>query len=465
MKKIFVLLLVALTLLFAVSCDGDSNTGGSDAQVPKEPESASEVMDKITETMGALSSYETELNGELRYYVDGGLVEMIVTGKGYESGIGSVDYRFYADEKLVVNMYSLSVSEIVLSRRAYIDGKCFVYDSTPTSLRKLCSSMSVDEFADFIDGDSFDFLDYSECANKSFQKNEDGGWTVNYAGYSKKTVNKLEGLLGTDEQTVGSEILDMEITFVADAEFRLTEVEANVMYEQPADKSKTPTFVVSTSYGKYNNADTSESVNKNEYTEVDDLKVIGEIADMIEAYGENKEGRFSVKNEVKSDQTLIYLENYQASYGVDNSGYTYEINSEVNGEKVDVKYTNGVVTITYEDSVQQALQTPEQAKQSINGLINSAKYGELRASDIKKVEEGVYEITCKSVDAALYETQLRALGLTCDFANPQKITVTVKNGEITEIHSEVYVIARKGSIVYDLLVCSTVTFLEVEGIV
>jgi len=237
------------------------------------------------------------------------------------------------------------------------------------------------------------------------------------------------------------------------------------MYEQTADKSKTPTFVVSTSYGKYNNADTSESVNKNEYTEVDDLKVIGEIADMIEAYGENKEGRFSVKNEVKSDQTLIYLENYQASYGVDNSGYTYEINSEVNGEKVDVKYTNGVVTITYEDSVQQALQTPEQAKQSINGLINSAKYGELRASDIKKVEEGVYEITCKSVDAALYETQLRALGLTCDFANPQKITVTVKNGEITEIHSEVYVIARKGSIVYDLLVCSTVTFLEVEGIV
>lgn len=465
MKKIFVLLLVALTLLFAVSCDGDSNTGGSDAQAPKEPESASEVMDKIALAMGALSSYETELNGELRYYVDGEAVEMILTGKGYESGIGSVDYRFYADEKLVVNMYSSSVSEIVLTRRAYIDGKCFVYDSTPDTLRKLCSSMSVDEFDAFIEGDSFDFLDYSECANKSFQKNEDGGWTVNYAGYSKKTVNKLEELLGTDEQTVGSEILDMEITFVADAEFRLTEVEANVMYEQTADKSKTPTFVVSTSYGKYNNADTSESVNENEYTEVDDIVVIGEIADMIEAYGERKEGRFSGKNEIKSDQTLFYLENYQASYGVDNSGYTYEINSEVNGEKVDVKYTNGVVNITYDDSVQQSLQTFEQAKQTINYLINSVKYREHGVSDIKEVAEGVYEITCKTADVALYETQMSALGIKVVIANSQKITVTIKNGEITEMRSEILLVGRKGSIMYDLKVYSTVTFLEVEGVV
>ena len=70
MRKIFVLLLVALTLLFAVSCDGDSNTGGSDAQVPKEPESASEVMDKIALAMGALSSYETELIDQLSEKID-----------------------------------------------------------------------------------------------------------------------------------------------------------------------------------------------------------------------------------------------------------------------------------------------------------------------------------------------------------------------------------------------------------
>ena len=78
--------------------------------------------------------------------------------------------------------------------------------------------------------------------------------------------------------------------------------------------------------------------------------------------------------------------------------------------------------------------TEKEAKAFINGLINTAKYEEIRVSDIKKLEDGTYQIRCDKPNADLYYPVFSSLRTPVQHVS-QTIEITVQDGKIIKIES------------------------------
>lgn len=415
------------------------------------PESAADVMEKIDEKMESLKSYQSDMTAEMKTKIQEMDCEISFTGQQ----IVLEDYYYNLMEGSTVFKGGMMSDPTVKFKEieAFHDGKMFIWkeqwDASETVnyltmnmedlSQKLCSSLTKEEFAEYLENQSDDLdIDYNECVNSAFVRNEDKTWTLTYSGYTKKTIDKVVQSFG--DELFEEEIVDMEITIHANKDFTAKDIEIKMIFEESAISSS---FRIYTQYSKYNEATAvTDTLNPSDYTEIADCRLLKGIENMLEDLEESDNGSFVLDMDQtltikKPSQTQKTSEKDTVHYGEKDGKYFYTVHASYDGADIDIAYENGKQTTTVNGISQIADQTEKEAKAFINGLINTASYESIRVSNITKIEDGVYKIDHRP-DKNIYKPVFSALNATMpqDSQVKQTITITVRDGKIESIQSE-----------------------------
>lgn len=441
MKKIFaVFFAIFFCIILCTSCKPTTAF---------EPQSAKELWDKIDETMEGLNAYESTGTGKLSFQMTNMKFTMNMEMKQIVSGLNDGDYYYYSFSDMKLDQLKdtplVSNPDRVMQEKsieAFHNGKMFVSLESDERTQNLVSSLTKEEYKAYRknrDTESDD-VDYNDCTNASFTHNEDGTWTLQYSGYTKKTIDKMVDDFGMMETEFDFDVEDMEVYVLCDKKFQVKEMNVKFIFDEDSKESTDPFFEIKTQYANYNAVTLiTDTLDPSKYTEISDCRLLAEFEDMIEALEEKKDGSFTLELEQKLSipslgQTQIYKETDTVSYGEKNGSYFYDITANANSESVEISYANGKQIILIAGEEQTASQTKAEAKAYINDLINTAKYSPDYVSMITKKADGVYEILCDEPDSSAYEAIFdNYAGDLLEIS--QTLTVTVKDGAITKIEN------------------------------
>ena len=428
MKKFFVLLIAVLLCALAFTSCGD-------------PKTSAELMDKIDEKMESLKSYQSDVTANLSTDIYGYHCVAGFTGTQITIYGDSDRFYYYTVMDGTTEMKDTAKNEVVESVKtkvieAFHEGNMFVSSEQGDAVQKLYSPLTKDEYIAYLEKQESTLdIDYEACANKAFTKNEDKTWTLTYSGYTKKAIAVVIEAFNADE-LFEEEIVDMEITIHANADFTIKDMEFKMIFE---NESTTSTFTMKAEYSKYNEATPIvDTLDVSQYKKVADCRLLTDIADMIEDLEEMENGSFvldltqTISTSYSKD---TYTERDTVTYGKKDGKYFYDAKASTDNAKYDISYANGKQTVTISGTTETVDQTEKEAKAFINGLINSAKYSADKVTNITQKEDGVYTINCKP-DASLYQPIFASVGSSSNNAT-QTITITIQNGKITKIDSTV----------------------------
>lgn len=443
MKKIFVIFLaICLCLTVFTSCQPVK-------EPDFEPQNAKALWDKMNETMDSLNSYESTGTGKISFNIANVKFSMEMEMKLIVAGLKEGDYYYYSFSEMTADQTDGAVlgsasTEIMNEKsiEAFHDGKMFISTVSKERTQKVYSSLTKEEYIAYREsqeaknGD----IDYNDCTTASFTHNEDGTWTLQYSGYTKKTVDKMLGTFGMMEMDFDFDVEDLEFFILADEEFRVKEMNVKFIFDERSMESSAPFFEIKTQYANFNAATPiTDTLNPADYTEIPDCRLLTELEDMIEALEDSKNGSFTLDmaqtlTVPSLEQRQVYKETDTVTYGEQNGSYFYDIKAVSGSDTFEISYANGKQTIRISGQEQTVSQTKADAKAYINGLINTAKYSSDYVSRITKKAEGVYEIQCDRPDTTNYEAIFEAYsGDLLEIS--QTITVTVKDGKIEKIEN------------------------------
>lgn len=446
MKKraLWICMLLALAMLL-VSCQGMK-----DALRPA-PKTAEELWARIGEVMQEFDSYEVAMEMDIVMVMEGYAVQSTATGMLIEDK--GEDYYYYSETNVTVTCEALDLNQETRAISAYMDGKAFEFRGENGYERKLYSKMTAEEYAAYRVADreaSSIEADITDCTHAEFAQNEDKTWTLTYSGYTKKAIKGITGALSTQEMDVfGADIVDVKVTFHADTSYRVTDISMEFEFDADEGAKQAPALNVRMKLTAMGDQVTrvTDTIDAAKYKEVDDLAICKEITKLIEDRYEAEDGSFHYVQEQifkVMGQTEKFSETDTVQYGVQDGKFYYDIKSEYDNADMTLSYKDGACTVTWEGESVSEPQTEEEARALIEMLINDSAYGYNAESitNIKDKGKGVWEIEQALGSSAEFEEIFANMGGTYKSCT-QTVTVTIKEGKITEIKN---VITAKGSI-------------------
>ncbi len=430
MKRICsIFLIICLCIPFLTSCS-------------LKPKSADELWEKINETMEHLQSYESNSTGNLALEVMNVPITADLTIKNIISGTSEKDYYYYSASEVTVKTESdlFNQSETAKFIEAFHDGKMFFSMESEKATQKFSSVLSAKEHIAYLEkqSSSSDDFDFNKCTTSSFTQNEDKTWSLHYSGYSNKALDRMFDTFDFDGEMFDLDLSDMEVTIQADNKFRIKEIKIKFIFNEDIDGN--PVFEITMQYSNYNEAEKiTDTINPENYKEIADCRLLTDFEDMIEKLEEDKDGSFVMEMEETLsvfDQKETYTETDTVSYGEKDGKYFYDISiNSTSYQNMKISFENGKQTIKLSGKQQTNQQSTLEAKTFINSLINTAQYSMIYVSDIKKLEEGVYEVQCNNLISEAYEAIFESY--TGELISFQKtLKITVKEGCITKIESD-----------------------------
>ena len=446
MKKFRTILALLLTLamVFSLSScikvdDGESSSDDATTEAPA-PElkyTADELFDMIDKKMDSYDSYESTLEMIMNVTMNG--VEASVTAKGLEirQGLTTDNFAFYTETEMKMSIPSLSTTEKLTNVEAYHGGNYFLSNRGDGISQKIYSPMTKEDAKAYVDEKDSDIFEFGDCVNKEVKINEDGTYDLTFSGYTAKAVHEILDQTGLDTSMLTHDVIDVTVSIKADAEFNATVFEFSFVFEQKPGSEKMPEISVKGTFYKYNEAVIDAAkVNPEKYTAVDDIRLIDEMEDLLDARYAKEEGNFTLD----ISQTLKIMGETQQStetdivtYGKNDKGYFYDIDADMNGTKYDISYSLGAQTVVSGGQSQPVAQTEAEARAFIENLINTCQFKDTAVIGVKKISDNKYSFTCEP--KAAYKTHIEQMGATFRSVT-QTITVTVENGEIVSIESE-----------------------------
>ncbi len=462
MKKFLTLISVVLcfVLMFAlVSCKNEPDDKTNETvketenetveetkveEKPKEPTSAKEVWALVDKAMENAESYEADMTAYMVMFINGFKIESKVSG--FEISIGqrdALDYYYYRFLKNEASCDAISLNETSTEIEAYNEGMTFVSKLSSEAEQNFCSKMTVDEYLEFRSSVLSDDFDFADCTKSEFLKNEDGSWSLSFSGYTKKAVNTFLKDIGADETQLGSDVIDMKISLTANGEYLVNEMVFELVFDVEETDTSIPVFKEVMKYSKYGEAKkTLEGIEPSEYTEVDDITVLGKVTDAIKEFAGLSEGSFDLditQNLKVGAESNKYTEKDYVFFGKINGGFVYTLDSMINGvTAMNMDYRNGVQKITQGTDTETYNLSESEAKEIVYRLINTAAYDESSVTDIEKLSEGVYKFTVDAPDLSAYEESLAPMGIVCK-SGKQSIVVTFADDKLSKIESDLTV--------------------------
>ncbi len=435
-NRIILLLLSVLIVFSLASCARDKAKETETAEKPFEPTDAVSLWNKVDETMTALDSYKESSEVKMTYYFMGNKFDVSGTGISVHCEKEGSFYS-YRDGKTEIVCEQQSVNEVSEYMKAYVDGKMYIFNKLGDYEQKFCSEITAEEFKESENEDLAENVDFTDCIKADFSKKEDGSWQIEFTGYTKKTVNALVENTGMTDENFGEDILDMNVLVTADASFRATKLEIEFIFDVKDDTTVAPEFSAIASYSDFNTVkENSNEINFESFKQVEDAHILEDVADGIEKIKNASKGKFSFESDLTYKilgQTQTVTEKDTVSYGVENGSYYYDIEVDSEGEKYSLTYRGGVQTITALGSESESVsQSQEEAKMTIDSLIDPITYNSITVTEIEKIEEGSYLLKISKPEDSSYREAFESMDMEYVSAT-EEIVVNLVDGEISSI--------------------------------
>ena len=238
-----------------------------------------------------------------------------ITAEGEEdtvvSGMRSEAFSEYCEGTTCVSVSTdpTSVSEVQMVM-GYADGMYFRKNVTDGVTQALCSEMTRTEYNDhkkYLGGIEFDFSDDS-CVTTTCTYNEDGTWVATYTDFFEEALTQYEKL--TEELALlfpeGVKLADIAVEVKVDELFYVESVSVDYVYTGKG--VELPSFNITVNYSDYNDTEAAD-VDLDEYTEVDDIRVIDRTERALKSITDKTQLSFSTqynqKITVKGDSEII----------------------------------------------------------------------------------------------------------------------------------------------------------------
>ena len=424
---------------------------------PKSPET---LWARIGEAMGGdFAAYEMAMEMDMVMVVEGYVMESAATGVMIEDD--GDDYYYYSETTVSVSCKELDMEQETRSISAYMDGKAFELRAEDGYERKLYSEMTKEEYLAYLADDEQEDADqepdFQDCTHAEFAQNEDKTWTLTYSGYTKKAINQITRTFDAQTDVFGADIVDMQVTFKASEDFRVTDVTIAFEFDVPEDQDKQPALEIRLQIKAVGDGITrvTDTIDPAKYREVDDLAIRKEIDQLIKDRYEAEKGSFRyVQDQIFKvmGQTEKFTETDTVQYGVKDGKFYYDVKAEYDDAEMTLSYKNGTCTVVWDGESVDEPQTEEEARALIEMLINDSTYGYNAESitNIKDKGNGVWEIEQALGDAAEFEVIFTNMGGEYKSAT-QTITVTIRNDALVEIKTVVKASGRitSGGSIYE----------------
>ena len=450
MRKAFLFGMLAVLLLFSVALTGCKK----EKPVEYEPESAIALWEKIDKNMDGVRSMKTDIIMDMVYYTMGYEVRMNSAGS-----VLVTPESYYADNRTTAKCEELSQMQEVSTVEAYYDGKMYTATNDGYYDQKFCSPMAWEDFRRSKSGGLFvDEIDFAACTASKFSKEEDGTWTLQFSGYTKKTIDEVLGSMMISDTELGVTITDMHVKVTADADFYIQKVDISLVF---AESESRPRLTVVARYSGFNTTRVdSAMLSLSEYAEVADVRVLNYVSQVLKGKQDASEGAFTLDITTVYDmkkESVRYEEHDLVSYGRKNGAYYYGIDAQVDDQSLTMIYQNGEQTVTSGDQSQTVTQPEAEAKAFIDSLIDYARYSGISVTDIQKPETGVFVLTVDRLDLSLYLSSVAGTGITLE-SGSQMITVFFTDKKLSGIESVTLLTAYYAEEAMQMTITSSLQF-------
>ena len=375
MKKLLsiLLILVMLVLPMLSAC----GSGGE----PEEPqEEQLGTMEKINMAMDRVSSYEAYAEIDILAYVADCEVEL--SGTSDQIYANDDDGLYYYSEIDISTKYNGTYVENYIME-AYNDGNYFYAYGEGNRKKKFYSELAGEEFEEYMNQMGSDFALLEGYGELSDVVDEAGFHTVTLSKYNEDAVRQFNIDYGFPMESGGAVITDLEVTINATPGYLVNEITVNYIFSH----SK---FVgtETVSYYNYNSAVKNlNDVKPSAYKKVDDAKIIPLLNSLLKDKSDSEEGYFVFDNEVTMTMGNFAsggtAQHYEVSYGVDDSGYYFDMNAVSEGaDSQRVTYKDGVYKMDG-DEVKDSGFDDVVAKEFIDELIDAFSYNERGVKDVE----------------------------------------------------------------------------------
>lgn len=438
MKKVSLLLALILLcssmLLTFTSCD-------------KEPD-ALEIYSKIDEYMSSLDSYKMTAQIHFTTYIEGNKLETVGDTSFLFAGIGSDDPYYYSIAEVCVSAEELDYYEEMVMVEAYNDGVYYLRDSSAGYEEKLCGDMSAADFLAYMDSEYDSDIDFSDCDKIVLNETSVGSNVLQFSGYSKETLKKITDDYGVDEDTFGFKIKDAKVTLVYDDEYRVKSISFTFSFDTPAEEKNVPIFTIWASYSNYNNVERTDMfIKPTSFDKIENVKVANSIHKTLKNLSDANEGKFTLKIDQSisyAGQKTTYKETDTIKFGVKSDGFYFDIDADINGTDVSLKYENGEASATgVDESATLAIDSDKSAKAYIESLINSQKFDRMNVSKITEIGDGIYELESTPIYPELeYAFALNAYELIYKSSSHTLKAYFSEDGRLEKIESTLEILGR-----------------------
>ena len=282
MKKRSFILAVILVALLLTSCSLPSEL---DFLRPA-PKTADELFLRVDERMDEQTSLRLDSTIKMKLSVNGTVLTANGTGTTVLIDDGESEYYYY--EKMAITVKGAGSEETSVSLDAYHDGRYFLMQTEgETTTRQLMAEMSREEaiaLRELKADDSLSGIDFTKCTEKSFEKREDGGYTLDFSGYTAADIATVWDALELDEEIFDHELIDLCLTLEIGKDYLVTELGLRLVFREDGD-APPPEIAVTMALSDYGSAERiTEGLTPDGYTEVEDLAVLYRIGELWEAH-------------------------------------------------------------------------------------------------------------------------------------------------------------------------------------
>lgn len=450
MRKAFFCGVLAVLLIFSVgltACKKNTET-------VYEPESAVALWKKIEQTMDGVRSMKTDIIMDMVYYTMGYEVRMNSSGS-----VLVAPNSYYADNRTSVKCEELSQSQEISTLEAFYDGLMYTSTNDGVFDQRFCSPMSWEDFRHSKSGGLFiGEIDFAACTVSKFSREDGNAWTIQFSGYTKKTIDTALKSMMISETELGVPITDMHVKVTADANFYIQKIDISLLF---AENETRPRLNVTARYSGFDNTQIQPLVEVlSEYTQVADVRILDYMSQALKERQDLSEGKFSLDIRTVYDmakESIVYEEQDKITYGKKNGAYYYAIDSKMDDQNLTITYQNGEQTVKTGDQIQTVSQPEAEAKAFIDSLIDYGRYSGISVTNIQKQETGVFVLTVDRVDLSLFQSSVAGTGIVLE-SGAQTITTFFTDRKLSGMECTTVLAAKYGEEPMQMTVTSFVDF-------
>jgi len=444
--RITSLFLSFILILSLCACDlfaPETTAPTSAEEAPFVPTDANELWNKMNEVMAAQTGYSEKMESSLTIYYSGFEMVSIITANGtYDRSDGTL--RYYFDGSFTSSSEEMSYSDETKTMEAFCDGKYYLSVKNADYDQKLCAPMTEEEYRDMSQSDMLTDVDFLDCTRREFAE-ADGGWSMKFSGYTKKAVHSFLEFIELTEEDLGAAVEDMETAVATDAEFRCLSLSVKLFFDVDESSTTKPEFSLSSSYADFDTAAFDPTLFvPEEFTQVDDLRILEDLPKAMEELASATEGKFSadlvLKTTVEGYGESEAGQHSQVSFGKKNGSIYYDLDMTLDGEKYVISYRNGLETVQYGGESFTDDISEREAQEFLSNLIDGAEFYASSVTGVEKKGEGVYLLHIEKVKTDLHASGAEESGVEIT-GGSQEITVTFNGDALQSIESTVIMAA------------------------